>query len=53
MAASLDGGLATIGDRQPRPATCTDHRELLGSGLVDAVVMASPNHTHAGVLRDV
>jgi len=29
------------------------HDELLGSGLVDAVVVASPNMTHAAVLRDV
>ena len=30
-----------------------DHRELLDSGLVDAVIIASPNHTHVDVLRDV
>lgn len=30
-----------------------DHRELLASGVVDAVVIASPNHTHAAVLGDV
>jgi predicted dehydrogenase len=30
----------------------TDHRELLASGLCDAVVIASPNHTHAEVLED-
>jgi len=29
------------------------HEELLASGLVDAVVVASPNMTHAAVLRDV
>jgi predicted dehydrogenase len=30
-----------------------DHRELLASGLCDAVVIASPNHTHHGILLDV
>ncbi len=29
------------------------HRELLDSGLCDAVVIASPNHTHHDVLLDV
>lgn len=29
------------------------HHELLGSGLCDAVVIASPNHTHHEVLLDV
>ena len=30
-----------------------DHRSLLDAGLVDAVIVASPNFTHADVLRDV
>lgn len=30
-----------------------DHQDLLESGAVDAVIVASPNYTHAGVLRDV
>ena len=29
-----------------------DHRDLLASGLCDAVVIASPNHTHVGILGD-
>ena len=30
----------------------SDHRALLDSGLVDAVVIATPNDTHVDVLRD-
>jgi predicted dehydrogenase len=30
-----------------------DHRELLAKAPVDAVVIATPNHTHAAVLEDV
>jgi predicted dehydrogenase len=37
----------------PHAAEFTDHRDLLDSGLVDAVVVASPNMTHAAVLDDV
>lgn len=35
-----------------RPVEFADHRDLLASGLVDAVVVASPNHTHRAVLDD-
>ena len=42
-AAALAGG---------NPKLFTDHRDLLNSGLVDAVVIASPNDTHAKVLED-
>ena len=35
-----------------RPAIFRDHRELLASGLCDAVVIATPNFTHAAILRD-
>ncbi|MCA9513266.1 MAG: Gfo/Idh/MocA family oxidoreductase [Myxococcales bacterium] len=34
-------------------ATFADHRDLLARGDVDAVVVASPNHTHAAVLDAV
>lgn len=30
-----------------------DHRELLAANVVDALIVASPNFTHADVLRDV
>lgn len=34
-------------------AVFDDHRDLLASGLVDAVVVSSPNHTHIDIMRDV
>jgi predicted dehydrogenase len=36
----------------PSAKVFTDHRALLDSGLVDAVVIATPNDTHAAVLKD-
>lgn len=30
-----------------------DHRDLIASGLVDALVIASPNDTHTGILSDI
>ena len=35
------------------PTLFADHRELIDSGLCDAVVIASPNMTHVDVLGDV
>ena len=35
-----------------RPRLFEHHADLLGSGLCDALVIASPNHTHAAVLGD-
>lgn len=47
---SLAAGQAAVtGDA----ATFDDHRALLDSGLIDAVVVASPNMTHIDVLLDV
>lgn len=34
------------------PKGFTDHRELLDSGLIDAVVIATPNDTHVEILKD-
>lgn len=36
-----------------RPVEFSDHRDLLACGRVDAVIIASPNHTHRAVLDDV
>lgn len=36
----------------PNARTFTDHKALLDSGLVDAVIIATPNDTHVDVLRD-
>ena len=35
-----------------QPKLFERHQDLLESGLCDALVIASPNHTHAAVLRD-
>ncbi len=63
---ALDGAVVTaVADPEPSSvaagqaaaggevASFADHRELLDSGLVDAVVVASPNMTHVDVLLDV
>jgi myo-inositol 2-dehydrogenase / D-chiro-inositol 1-dehydrogenase len=48
-AASREQALALL--ERPVPAF-EDHRELLAAGLCDAVVIASPNFTHAALMRD-
>lgn len=63
---ALDGGVVTaISDVDAnsraagseaagsQAAVFVDHRELLASGRCDAVVIATPNHTHRDVLADV
>jgi predicted dehydrogenase len=47
---SLAAGLAAAGDDA---APFADHRELLASNRCDAVVVATPNDTHAGIVADV
>jgi predicted dehydrogenase len=49
---SLDAAVEAAKGEDPI-ATFTDHRELLSSGLCDAVVLASPNFTHLELLADI
>ena len=48
-APSIDAALAAC---RSKPRVFTQHSELLNSGLCDAVVIATPNHTHIDVMRD-
>lgn len=50
---SRDLAVELAGPDQAPLAQFTDHRELLSSGLCDAVVVATPNHTHLPVMLDV
>ena len=50
---SRASGAAAVGDDHGGPAVFEDHRDLLASGLCDAVVIASPNFTHIDVVADV
>ena len=43
----------TLGDRAGVAQEFKHHQDVLTSGLVDAVVVASPNFTHKAVLQDV
>lgn len=43
----------TLGDSWTGVQSFTDHRDLLASGAVDAVVVASPNFTHKAILDDI
>ena len=49
-AASREAALAAC--RGAKPQVFEHHGELLNSGLCDAVVIATPNHTHVDMLRD-
>lgn len=49
---SLDEGLHAAGTETPI-ARFADHRDLIAADVCDAVVIASPNHTHHEVLLDV
>ncbi|MEN9507376.1 MAG: scyllo-inositol 2-dehydrogenase [Actinomycetota bacterium] len=50
VASSLEWGVACTGHAV---ATYTDHRDLIARDDLDAVVIASPNHTHASLLDDI
>lgn len=43
----------TLGDRANSATQFTAHEDLLASGLVDAVLVASPNYTHKSILDDI
>ena len=49
---SLDWAHNSVGIDAPL-ARFDDHRQLIESGECDAVVIASPNHTHRAILDDV
>ena len=49
---SLDQAHHAVGT-DARVARFVDHRDLISSGACDAVVIATPNHTHHDVLLDV
>jgi predicted dehydrogenase len=50
---SLRWATKTLGDRANSVTQFTSHEDLLASGLVDAVLVASPNYTHKSILDDV
>lgn len=49
----LNWARLTLGDSADDVVHFRDHRDLLQSGLVDAVLVASPNFTHKAVLDDI
>ncbi len=51
-AASRDTALALLQDVTQPPQVFEHHRELLASGLCDAVVISTPNFTHVEMMRD-
>mgnify|MGYP001269893524 CR=1 FL=1 len=51
-AGSRDAGVAVCAEARFAPQVFDDHRDLLRSGLCDAVAIATPNFTHAAILRD-
>ena len=51
VATSLGWAQATLGDRAGGVRTFDDAAALAASGLVDAVIVATPNHTHRAVLE--
>ena len=51
-ATSREWALKACGDRFS-PRVHSHYRDILGAGDVDALVVASPNHTHIDVMRDI
>jgi myo-inositol 2-dehydrogenase / D-chiro-inositol 1-dehydrogenase len=51
VSTSLGWCRAALGDKADGVATFDDSAGLAASGLVDAVIVASPNHTHRSVLQ--
>ena len=49
----LNWAKLTLGEAADAVTYFSDHRELLQSGLVDAVLVASPNFTHRAILDDI
>ncbi|CAB4618727.1 unannotated protein [freshwater metagenome] len=49
----LNWARLTLGDVAESVTYFSDHRDLLQSGLVDAVLVASPNFTHRAILDDI
>jgi predicted dehydrogenase len=49
----LNWARITLGDVAESVTYFSDHRDLLQSGLVDAVLVASPNFTHRAILDDI
>ena len=49
----LNWARLTLGDQATEVAYFNNHNALLNSGLVDALLIASPNFTHKSVLDDV
>jgi myo-inositol 2-dehydrogenase / D-chiro-inositol 1-dehydrogenase len=52
-APSIEASLALLKSAAVQPKVFSTVAELLDSGLCDAVVVATPNFTHAGILREV
>jgi myo-inositol 2-dehydrogenase / D-chiro-inositol 1-dehydrogenase len=52
-APSIEASLALLRGAVVQPKVFSTVADLLSSGLCDAVVVATPNYTHAGILREV
>ncbi|MET0606041.1 MAG: Gfo/Idh/MocA family oxidoreductase [Beijerinckiaceae bacterium] len=48
-----EGSRRTTGALLPEARAFVDHRDLIDSGIVDAIIIASPNDTHAAILCDL